>query len=107
MTGEALGSATDDEWDQFWLDLQEIVCIIHEKIVGEPSYINGVAMLSDANGLLKAATNGGRSFVTAYRGQNRSALRGRPGLLLFASLNRGGISRRAGWRARRENRAGW
>ncbi len=53
------------------------------------------------------ATNGSRSFVTACRGQNRSALRGRPGLPLFASLNRGGISHRAGWRAHRENRAGW
>jgi len=54
------------------------------------------------------ATNGRRSFVTACRGENRSALQGRPGPPLFASPNRGGIIRRAGWRARRENSAeGW
>ena len=50
---------------------------------------------------------GSRSFVTACRAQNRNALRGRPGLRLFASPDRGGISHRAGWRARRGNRAGW
>ncbi len=55
MAGFALGVATENEWDEFWLNLQDIVCILHEKVVGGPAfYINGVAMLSDAHGLLKA-----------------------------------------------------
>jgi hypothetical protein len=49
-----LGGAPQSDWDQFWIDLQEVVCIIYEKVLGTPLHINGVAMLSDAHGLLKA-----------------------------------------------------
>ena len=53
MANRALGGAPEDEWNEFWLNLQDLVCIIHEKIVGEPLWINGFAM-SNAHGLLKA-----------------------------------------------------
>jgi hypothetical protein len=55
LAGSPLGAATDQEWAQFWLDLQEVVRIIHQIVVGGPPfYLNGVTGLSDAGGLLKA-----------------------------------------------------
>jgi hypothetical protein len=54
LAGAALGGAPQTDWDQFWLDLQDVVCIIYERVFGRPFYINGVAMLSDADELLKA-----------------------------------------------------
>ena len=53
LAGQALGGAPQDEWDEFWFNLQDVVCIIYEKVFGTSFYINGVA-LSDADGLLKA-----------------------------------------------------
>lgn len=58
LAGHALGGASQSEWNQFWLDLQDVVCIIYEKVFGTPFYVNGVAMLSDAEGLLKALKHG-------------------------------------------------
>ena len=58
MAGQALGGAPQSEWHEFWLNLQDIVSIIYEKVLGTPFYINGVAMLSDADGLLKALKHG-------------------------------------------------
>jgi hypothetical protein len=55
---EALGAAPREDWNQFWLDLQDLVDIIHKKVVGTPFLINGVAMLSDVDGLLKALKHG-------------------------------------------------
>lgn len=52
--GHALGGVADNEWDEFWLNLQEFVHIIYQKVVGESLYINGVSGLSDAHSLLKA-----------------------------------------------------
>jgi hypothetical protein len=52
--GIPLGAASDSDWDNFWLDLQDLVCVIHEKVFGAPFHINSVAMLSDADGLLRA-----------------------------------------------------
>ena len=52
--GIPLGVASEKEWNDFWLDLQDFVCLIHERVLGAPFYINGVAMLSDADALLKA-----------------------------------------------------
>jgi hypothetical protein len=77
------GQAPDQEWSQFWLNLQDLVLIIYEKVHGEPFYING-GMLSDADGLLKALKeaacftqliNGGDAALThrcadAYQGMN-------------------------------------
>ena len=54
LAGCPLGAATDAEWNQFWLDLQDFICIVHRKIMGSPFYLNGVAGLSDAGDLLKA-----------------------------------------------------
>jgi hypothetical protein len=58
MAGLALGGAPQSEWDEFWLNLQAVVCIIYEKVFGTPFQINAVAMLSDADGLLKALKHG-------------------------------------------------
>jgi hypothetical protein len=58
LAGQALGGAPQGEWDEFWLNLQDVVCIIYEKVFGTPFYLNGVAMLSDADGLLKALKHG-------------------------------------------------
>jgi hypothetical protein len=44
--------------DEFWLNLQEVVCIIYEKVFGTTFYINGVGILSDADGLLKELKHG-------------------------------------------------
>jgi AbiU2 len=54
MAGHALGGVLEAGWANFWLELQELVGIMHEMIVGSPFQINGVGMLTDADGLLKA-----------------------------------------------------
>jgi Dioxygenase len=61
---------------------------------------------SMAGGSLRAVAQPDEGLVTPCRVKNRNALRGRLGLRLFASPDRGGISHRADWRARRGNRAG-
>ncbi len=59
LASQTLGAATPQEWDQFWLDLQDALCILRQKILGgSPFYLNGVAMLTDADGLLKALRHG-------------------------------------------------
>jgi HEPN superfamily AbiU2-like protein len=54
LAGRPLGVATDEDWNQFWLDLQDFVCIVHRKVIGSSFYLNGVAGRSDAGDLLKA-----------------------------------------------------
>ncbi len=54
MAGEALGSVAEADWEKFWMELQELVSLIHEVVVGTPFQITEVAMLSDADGFLKA-----------------------------------------------------
>ena len=34
LAGRPLGAATDEDWNQFWLDLQDFVCIVHRKVIG-------------------------------------------------------------------------
>ena len=59
LASQPLGAATPQEWDQFWLDLQDVLCILRQKILGGPPfYLNGVAMLTDADGLLRALRHG-------------------------------------------------
>lgn len=58
LVGQNLGVASQSEWDEFWLNLQEVVYIIHEEVLGAPFYVNGAAQLSDADGLLKALKHG-------------------------------------------------
>jgi hypothetical protein len=55
--GNPLGGVAEGDWNQFWLDLQDFVCLIHLKVVGGPFYLNAVAGLTDAQGLLKALKN--------------------------------------------------
>jgi hypothetical protein len=54
LADRPLGAATDAEWSQFWLDLQDFICIVHRKVTGSSFYLNGVAGRSDAGDLLKA-----------------------------------------------------
>jgi hypothetical protein len=54
MAGHALGGVSDADWENFWLELQELVGIIHETVVGALFQVNDVGMLSDTDGLLKA-----------------------------------------------------
>jgi hypothetical protein len=58
LDGRILGAAPKGDWDQFWIDLQDLVSTIHKVIVGSPFEINSVAMLSDADGLLNALKHG-------------------------------------------------
>lgn len=58
LAGQSLGGAPQRDWNQFWIDLQEVVEIIYKKVFGTTFHINGVAMLSDADGLLKALKHG-------------------------------------------------
>jgi hypothetical protein len=58
LGGQNLGGASQSEWNEFWLNLQDVVFIIYEKVFGTPFYINGVARLSDADGLLKTLKQG-------------------------------------------------
>jgi hypothetical protein len=54
LAGSTLGGAPQAEWDQFWLDLEELVNIIHVRVVGEQFKVTEIGMLTDADGLLKA-----------------------------------------------------
>ena len=58
LAARPLGAATDEEWNQFWLDLENFICIVHRKVIGSSFYLNGVAGLSDAGDLLKALRQG-------------------------------------------------
>jgi hypothetical protein len=55
--GIPLGKASDEEWDCFWRHLQEVVTIIHDKVVGHPFDFDG-GQMSDADGLLRALEYG-------------------------------------------------
>src|SRR6185437_1872183 len=54
--GKELGAADKKLWNQFWLDLQDFLHILHKRYVDPQSvfYLNGVGQLSDADGLVKA-----------------------------------------------------
>jgi hypothetical protein len=60
--GQSLGAASDAEWKQFWLDLQdflEMMCLHHV----DPNlhfYLNAAALRSDAESLLTALMNAKR-----------------------------------------------
>jgi len=56
LAGRSLGAASDEEWNQFWLELQAFIYIVHRKVTGSSFYLNGVAGRSDAGDLLKALT---------------------------------------------------
>jgi hypothetical protein len=56
LEGKALGGAEKSEWNQFWLDLQEFLHILHKHYIDSNGhfYLNGVGYLSDADTLVKA-----------------------------------------------------
>ena len=63
LAARPLGAATDQEWDQFWLDLEKFINIVHRKVKGSPFYLSDVAGLSDVGGLLKALRHGSQALA--------------------------------------------
>ena len=57
--GQSLGAASDAEWKQFWLDLQDFLDLLFRHHVDPNShfYLNGIAGMSDADSLLTALRN--------------------------------------------------
>jgi hypothetical protein len=53
---KSLGGASVAAWRKFWLDLQDLVAILYKRYVDArgPFYLNGVAMMSDADQLVRA-----------------------------------------------------
>lgn len=53
---KSLGGASVAAWRKFWLDLQDLVTILYKRYVHArvPFYLNGVAMMSDADQLVRA-----------------------------------------------------
>ena len=56
---QPLGAASDDEWKQFWLDLQDFVQLMFRHHVDPNSlfHLNGIGGMSDADRLLTALRN--------------------------------------------------
>jgi hypothetical protein len=57
-----LGAASDAQWKQFWLDLQDFLDLMHRHYI-EPDghfYLNGMGNMSDADSLLTALINAKR-----------------------------------------------
>jgi transcriptional regulator with XRE-family HTH domain len=56
LLGQPLGDAEPIVWNQFWLDLQDFLYIMHKHYVDSNGhfYLNGVGYLSDADALVKA-----------------------------------------------------
>jgi hypothetical protein len=52
--GKNLGGASDNEWDEFWNDLDELVGIIYEHFRGKRESIISVARLSDEEFVVRA-----------------------------------------------------
>jgi hypothetical protein len=54
--GQPLGGASQEDWLQFWLDLQDFLHIMDKHYVDPNStfYLNGIAQLSDAEMVVKA-----------------------------------------------------
>jgi hypothetical protein len=70
-----LGAASDAQWKQFWLDLQDFLDLMHRHHI-EPSehfYLNGIGSMSDADSLLTALINAERFH--AVMGDKEIALR--------------------------------
>ncbi len=56
---EPLGAAPTEKWEQFWLDLQDFLDLMHRHHI-EPDghfYLNGMGYMSDADSLLTALRN--------------------------------------------------
>jgi len=57
---QPLGAASDVEWKQFWLDLQDFLELMFRHHIDPHShfYLNGMVQISDADSLLTALKNG-------------------------------------------------
>jgi AbiU2 len=60
--GQPLGGASQEQWQQFWLVLQDFLQIIHQRYVDASGYfyLNGIAMLTDTDALVGALVNSER-----------------------------------------------
>jgi AbiU2 len=56
LQGASLGGAPRKDWEQFWLDLQDFLEIIHKHYVNSVGhfYLSGISLISDADSLVKA-----------------------------------------------------
>ena len=56
LRSKSLGGASVAAWRKFWLDLQDLVAILNKRYVDAqvPFYLNSVAMMSDADQLVRA-----------------------------------------------------
>jgi transcriptional regulator with XRE-family HTH domain len=83
LLGQSLGGADKSEWNQFWLDLQDFLQIVHKRYVDPKGhfYLNGVAQLSDADSLVKALQES--TYFHAILNDN--ALTKKAGNVAFAS----------------------
>ncbi|WP_315718127.1 MULTISPECIES: hypothetical protein [unclassified Bradyrhizobium] len=52
--GQVLGHASFEDWEEFWLALQDFVRIVNEKTTGKPFEIDAGGVFGDAEMMLKA-----------------------------------------------------
>jgi hypothetical protein len=60
-----LGAASDAQWKQFWIDLQDFLDLMHRHHI-DPNghfYLNGIGNMSDADSLLTALINAKRFYA--------------------------------------------
>jgi len=72
LAGHPLGAANDEDWSQFWLDLQDFIYIVHREVIGSSFYLNGEAGRSDAGDLLKALRHGSQALAQVAAGASRA-----------------------------------
>ncbi len=68
-SGKPLGTASWQEWDDFWSALATFVRLLNEKKKGKPFEINAGGVRGDAEMLLKALSQS-RHFLTLLNGDN-------------------------------------
>jgi hypothetical protein len=54
---KSLGEASDAEWNQFWLDLQDFLHLLMKHHGNDHFYLNAIGGISDADSLLTALKN--------------------------------------------------
>jgi hypothetical protein len=69
LSGKPLTDIDPADWDRFWTDLDELVNILHEEILGEPLHINDIsAGMTDAGILLNALYHFAEATAPPRRG---------------------------------------
>jgi hypothetical protein len=69
FSGPPLGTASWQEWDQFWSDLAEFVRVLNEQTNGKPFEIDVSGIQGDAEMVLKAL-NQSQHFETLLHGKD-------------------------------------